>query len=325
MPSVAVQQLPSRVAHRNDLFQVDFLIISAPVFQTLPKVARSWLAFYVALVKLGFCRVVAPMAAINDAHRQAGANNSSLRSAWRAHAELERLGFITRKTLHLGENSIQSDIEIVAEKFKFFILCDKNLHVPKSHPSYSSSNSDQAIKSNLESKIQSGDREPKREQEPEKKRAWINPVIYTLGVVLRGEKKGLREATMAKAALALCVGGMLSDWTPARWWAMGHEEREYCARAILLPALHSQVFSMFANNAPKKQIQKQNPAQPYRNTVKAPLGFSDLDAGTLAEFRKISGEPKEFSPCVEENLLTAQELAILSTAKSKARIFTDGT
>lgn len=134
MPSAAARAfvlsnpVQSRTARRSELDVMTFEKITGSL-ENLPKVARTWAAFYAAVLLLGFDKVIAPMGCIIDAHRRSGGISSSERSAYRAHAELERAGLIRRASCRLKDVSKGSVVHISRERFAF--MYPLHLHMPK--------------------------------------------------------------------------------------------------------------------------------------------------------------------------------------------------
>ena len=354
----------NRIATKQDLFAIQYLNLTGSGFSTLSRVSRSWLSFYLALVKQGFFRITAPMGAICDAHRNAGGTTGSIRSAYRAHAELEGLGYITRQTMHLGDNSKRSDIRINRERFDFLVSrSDTVPHVPEwqvssptstpdlLHPNYPVvSRSNRLLKSNFNANTgRTKDEEPLDERS-KKCANWINPLLYTIGVVLRSERVDGADLIQQRARASLVAGGLLGGWTPAKWWEMTHAEREHVCRSQLIPLLVSADPSCFNNQPVKKEKYKGMAWKQAGEKSVSGLGGSlmaffekapmePIGEDIMQAIRNIAGtnnieisgrtekKPPPLSKSVPavEMVLDDDELKILQEAKRKMQFFTDGT
>jgi hypothetical protein len=124
MPTLAneIDSRSWRLASTGDLDRIEYCCsVGLKGTQGLGRLARVWLAYYLTLVRLGYARIEAPMGAICASQWRACGDTSSQRSAYRAHAELERHGFITRKTLRIGRSTVGSKISINVERFDFWL------------------------------------------------------------------------------------------------------------------------------------------------------------------------------------------------------------
>ena len=84
-----------RLANASRIRTIDFARSGIAGTGSLSPRARRTLAVYVALVKMGFDGVAAPMGAIADAvYRSSHGEAGSIRTLQRAHPELEARGFI---------------------------------------------------------------------------------------------------------------------------------------------------------------------------------------------------------------------------------------
>jgi len=277
-----------KTAQKKDLFRITYLNLGFAGYQALPKGARSWLAYFVALVKLGYFRIEAPLGALADAHTKAGGNNRSTRSAFRALAELEKLGYISRRAPRLGSNYAQSVININLERFQFFLseACNKKCvnitHMPNCQPSYTPNTScdpvasftNSALRSTLKAKPETENRKPKT-RTADNRRNWINPIIYTLGVVLRADNAPDRDQVidMARRIVADSGGGHWKH-TIDSWWRMSHAEREHAARNEILTVCRNTDPSMLSRPKTKKQ---KTEVIPMERLNMADIGRSDWE------------------------------------------------
>jgi len=358
----SVQPSP-KTAKKKDLFRITYLNLGFAGYQALPKGARSWLAYFVALVKLGYGRIEAPLGALVDAHIKSGGNNRSTRSAFRALAELEKLGYISRRAPRLGSNYAQSVININFDRFQFFLseACNKKCvnipHVPNCQPSCTLNipsdpvtilfNS--ALKSTLNATPKTENRKPETGTADNRKN-WINPIIYTLGVVLRADNAPDRDQVldMARRIVADSGGGHWKH-TVDSWWRMCHAEREHAARnEILAVCRNTDPKTLALPQTTKKQKQE---VIPMERLNMADIGRSDWEGvpddikaqfaairagaaptakGTATETKKspLPAPPLDietgFSPVhPPEFCLSPAELEILRAAelRAKARVF----
>ena len=308
-----------RTANRHDLDLINWMPLRGS-WSHLSKPARSWAAFYRALSSLGYSRVRAPMAALVDVHARAGGVSVSLRSAYRAHTELEKHGLIMRRSCRIKDVSEGSDI----------VLCDKYLHVPKrqtfdlniqksslrtaaagvgecaakvggdqeSTPAAAGVGECSSVENSAS--VSGHTRENRKEQDKIKNRAKpsiIHPFLYTLGIVAR-RRMGIEGARIILdfAEQQLYAGGMLGKWAGntgrSLWWSMMVCEREFAAGKIL-----NELACASPSHVPRKQKKKitEIPIQHVKKMPKQaeidynPVSLCDLPEELRQQIARLSG------------------------------------
>lgn len=322
-----------KIARKSDLFKITHCRTSLKGCEGLSRLGRFWLAYYVELVLRDYEEIQAPMGAICHAQWLAVGHTASLSSAYRAHNELEKHGFIKRVQCRLGKDSKLSIIEIIHERFKFWINCysknspnsksgevsDKTLHMSKCETYEFTSNPSKLQTSNPDSlslNCNKSKKHAKNEKPKTKFDSWTNPVLYTIGVVLRADRDrdGRRLYSLARSILVgknQCLD--LREWTPDRWWTMTHSEREYCARTLILPQL-KQVGKM-----PKPDKRIEEVIQAITGRYERPKELDSAVERLLGARTSSEAPPLEYSEDMSRAIqaIDADELAVLKAAKAR--------
>ena len=304
MPDAADDLVISRTAGPNDLFAITSVRKSLSGSGSLSRSGRSWLAYLGALAIDGFYRIEATISELAHAQWLAVGDTKSVRTAFRALAELEQHGIIRRDTFRIGENRLKTIIELRREKFIFWTqrpernviqtttVSDNSTPLPERQNLESTNHSKTLHDPNSErlsfnSNISK--KSAKTDKEGQDRENWVHPMLYTIGVVLRGADHPRLKALYCKAK-AIVLGKIpdpgirLSHWTPDRWWTMTHDEREFVARCELIPLLEQ-------NNTPIATDCE--PAAPEPVELPTPEKHSrqidsDLDKTELSELESLN-------------------------------------
>lgn len=247
MKNLAVVKCDNRhIARKNDLFSIEYCYTSRIGTGNMSALGRSYLMFFLALIKSGFCRVEAPIAALCDAQFRAFGYTKSTRSAYRALAELERGGFIKRRKFRIKENSKISIIDINRENFEYFLknksfLSHKDTHVTNRQTYELTNNPTKLQTSKPVKNISISNYNCKNNTKKQKKRQKVNPVLYTVGCVVRADGLPWSYYFRLRDIIEKRVnpGGLEFARYDNIWPSMSFAERESCARREIIPSLVS--------------------------------------------------------------------------------------
>lgn len=283
----------------------------------LPITVRPWIYWLLALIKLGYREIRAPVWAITKSQAQSCARTtSSRRSTFRALRWLEDMGYITRRQLRINQDCHGLILQINTSRFKFYTLsvpppiptsvvikhtemCDSYLQVPTWHSDDFRSNNNKlsVSKSNIDTNCLQSKTHANKNQ-GEKSTHKFHPIIYTLMLVT--ENLSDRAAILRRARAEL-AGGKKSaiDWKywARRWTDFSHTERESYARRELIPALRKK--------HPKKTI----------NTTKKDR--CDMPADTIQKFVSAICDHTEITTEFADDMLNDEEKKELAEAQKK--------
>lgn len=323
--SVASVELPefSRTANRNDLFSINHVHMSLKGCESLSFLGRAWLAYIVALVRTGYTEIKAPMWAIQKAQWLAVGYSNSKSSAYRGLAELENAGFISRPSFRVGSDNKISVIHFSLDRFVYWTKVVNNNVIPlptKSHKGAHVSSCEGYDCTSNPPKLDSfvpvslsldSSKSKKRARKNGTGRYETNPVLWSIGHVLREDKEP-RIKRIYVTARAIFDGKIKSDaidlavWTPARWWSMTHDEREYIARVELIPALKG------AKKMPKT-------SKPFESLVSGVIGSFNRPAELDDEvYQFVTRQKIKPVPAEIESTLDPEDMKILEAAKKRA-------
>lgn len=263
-----------RLANASKIRTIDFALSGIGGTGSLSPRARRALAVYVALVKMDFGGIAAPMGAIADAvWRSSHGEAKSIRTLQRANRELEARGFIQCQTFRPGERSKGAVILFDTASFSFWTkkavrnvqplptqthnvvsretMCDTVAHTTTCHPSERTKDNSRV---NLRDILPSSNKEPRGARAIDTKgkteKPRRNPVLFSLVAVLAaaaGVHRCDRRAARARAEVEIkaAVAGVELvnpsgvDWGywSKRWAEMPIAVRESTIRREILPLL----------------------------------------------------------------------------------------
>lgn len=264
-----------RLANASKIRTIDFALSGIGGTGSISPRARRALAVYVALVKMDFGGIAAPMGAIADAvWRSSHGEARSIRTLQRANRELEERGFIRCQTFRPGERSKGAVILFETASFSYWTkktfrnvqplptqshnvvsretMCDTVAHTTTCHASDRRNDNSRVNTPNI---IPSSNKEPRDARAidtngKKSKRPRRNPVLFSLVQVLaaaaglhRCDRKVARNRAEVeiKAAAAGVVlvnpSGVDWDYWEKRWSEMPIAVRESTIRREILPLL----------------------------------------------------------------------------------------
>lgn len=247
----------NRTAYHADLFQIEFCTVATRGSAGLSPLARSYLSFLLALVRLGYSQIKAPLAVIAAAQFRAFGYTKSRRSAQRAIDELSKHGFIHRPALRINYDSKLSVININIDRFSFWTknpkkptLSSKNLHAPNlptdkltSNPKNLQIVDPMVLSSNsLKSKINAKNKKAKTNFD-----SWQDPRFYTVRLVLAVDRPAQAALIESRARAFFAKNSTGHKWTAQNWQTLTYSEREYIARHELIPEIQSNALQAAPN------------------------------------------------------------------------------
>lgn len=306
----------TKKAKINDLERINFVVRDG-TFPNLSNRASSVLALFIALVKLGYIGISAPIAAIEQAIERSGYHLSG-RTLYRALSELQLLGFITRKKCRIGHDKFETHICFIQNRFEFWT----RRNVPKlptsSHISPCLPNCQESPGTKIYTVVNSSNSSNKS-KEPRARASrfknWIDPILYTLLIVTKKDRD--RKLVIARARLEIeskregivpagCSG---VDWDRPSWQEMPFGIRESICRREILPLLRNRETLMPSEGEGMEIIIEQL-NQNIHSAVPECRDFRPIE----------SLQPQLHRPIVLER----SELEILSAAADRARRRTGG-
>lgn len=120
MQAARIIQKKSRFATAHDLQKVEFATCQLAGTGDLSPLGRSWLFFLVALVRMGYEGIRAPVAAVAAAQYRALGMTRSERSAHRGLAELELAGYIRRQKFRVKADRFASIVHFDMKRFAYW-------------------------------------------------------------------------------------------------------------------------------------------------------------------------------------------------------------
>lgn len=264
-----------RLATAPKIRTIDFALSGIGGTGSISPRARRTLAVYVALVKMDYDGIAAPMGAIADAvWRSSHGEAKSIRTLERANRELQDKGFIRMKTFRPGERSKGAVIHFDIASFSYWTkrtirnvsplptpsynvvsretMCDNSAHTTSCRTSDRTKDNSRVNTPNIplvSNKEPRGARAINTNgKKPERPRR--NPVLFSLVKVLSaaaGLHRSDRQAAQARAEVEIkaAVAGVALvnpsgiDWAywSARFDEMPIAVRESTIRREILPAL----------------------------------------------------------------------------------------
>ena len=316
-----------RIAYVNDLFSIQPCELALKGCGSLSFLARTWLAYFIALVRLDYNQIKAPVGALAHAQWLAVAGYSRSRSsAFRALKELEQAGFIHRHKLRVGRDCRGLVIDLNHDRFTYWTQ-ERKLNVlplrtmsqvspcvSTRHPDYVTNNS-HMLHTTKSDDLSFNSSRSNKHTKPENQEtlfdSWSDPRLYTIGIVLKQTAPPDRKFIYKRARAVLgglieCPALDLAHWTPDQWWTMTHAEREHYALTTLLPAIRG------ANAMPKPDKRVVEVVKQLAEACDRP---KELDEAVYKLIREV--EPDEPSEVV--STLDDEDLAVLKAANNRAQ------
>ena len=251
MYTPATSKIKDHLADSRALEQIEDCLMRLAGTGNLTPRARQALCLCVAAIRKGYTGISACMDAISRTIYRLCGQARSVRSAFRAFAELEKAGFIIRQKFRIGPDHFVSKIRFNLAKFAYW-TCGKVSHISSSLPDcqqYEVTSEGVLVNSrNLSPNVEHkparvseryvGGGKPQKEQGG-KTRVREHPIVFTLRCIVRGSN---RRYIIARAEVELTSRAMrtsgadLDKWEPA-WTGLSIPEREIIAREQLVPYL----------------------------------------------------------------------------------------
>lgn len=343
-PESVIQQ--EKLATTERIRTIDFARSGIGGTGNLSPRARRTLAVYIALVKMGYSGISAPMGAIADAvYRSSHGEAGSIRTLQRANGELEERGFIDCVRFRNGERSRGALIRFNLEAFSFWTKISSNNISPmptQSHISpgttscHPSDRTRDQVASNSQDPLEKVSTKPRAGARAFKRtsRGKKHPVVFSVGKALdkmhgvhRADKRAARARAqcelMAIAAGIAIVNPSGVDWAywASRWNDFSWQVREMTAAREIIPMLLGQPDKM------RRSPASENTAQiiPQNTEIKSPTE-ADIRAVREALEKQFSfpteapspanvSDAKQTYPEVDE---TDPDMQILVQARARA-------
>lgn len=268
MSTIATQQRSIPVnrdfASTTDLPRVSTTYGGVEGLQTVPRVARDWIPYFASWLKIGYHGLKTTIGALTAAHYRACPNaNRSERSTYSALRWLEDNGWIRRRVCHLGPDRLGVTIEIISDRFSFFLHRTQGKNYPTSNYittplqvsqgdnltnnpstlelqtdnySASSANNKQCAKSAIEEKNRT---------KPVTSTHRYDPVWFSCRVILENQNAADKPVVLRRidAEQKGKTQKTSADWQywSSNWSRMSHAEREHYAENDILPAVREQL------------------------------------------------------------------------------------
>lgn len=332
--ALAARQL-NRTATQNDLFSITGSWSTWDGVASVPLSVRPWIFWFVALLKCGYIRILAPRWAITKSHAQScGRTTNSKSSTYRALAWLEANGYITKSKWRRGADIVGMDITIHADRFKFFMMdrrrsaepssveipysevCDNSPPVPSwdCDDNRSSNNKLHKDSSCVGNKRIFNKNNSKKNAKNHK----FHPIVYSILKALERENADdkWRVVNLAKAWVSRQNRNVPLDldYWEQRWGEFSPSTRDLTAQRELIPVLRN----------PPKPPPKEETVFDEQNQ---PISFSDFlksmcnGKTPLKTNFEIPEKPKEEQKRIENTVvlpdLPESELEILLRAKNR--------
>lgn len=252
MPSQAARsQKPTKTATLTTLPAITYTLREAGAADVTPR-GRVYLAYLVALAKMGYASIAVPVNALTRAQMASGGRYRSDRSTYLALAELESKGYLRRSRYRIGDNHFRTVINLDLAALSFWTRQSVGKCTPISRKvGYVQGLQEDPMTSNL----------PITTSDPRSNIAYIDrtvgtvgrvtdrakgvvwkwaPVLYTLRCLLGSPRAPeVRIATAEYHGLVESMSGIDWPYWESRWTELSIPVRESTAKAELLPALHA--------------------------------------------------------------------------------------
>lgn len=344
-----------RLANASRIRSIDFARSGIAGTGSLSPRARRTLAVYVALVKMGFEGVAAPMGAIADAvYRSSHGEAGSIRTLQRAHPELEERGFIRCANFRPHERTPGALIYFNLDAFSYWTgrktqvvqplptpshnvvsretMCDNSPHTTSCHPPDRTRTNSQVTPNILPSRNKeprAGARSINKSKRRKRSAVWtsVNIVLGAMRHLHRQDRRAARAR--AKCELeALAAGVELVnpsgvDWAywEKRFGEMSIAVRENTAAREIVPLLLGR-----ASKAPALPASSSPPEAEELGKV-SPITADEISSARKALEERFSLPAPEKKPAPAPASVSvdmpADELEVLLAARARARARVD--
>lgn len=347
-----------RLANAPRIRSIDFARSGIAGTGSLSPRARRTLAVYVALVKMGYEGVAAPMGAIADAvYRSSHGEAGSIRTLQRAHPELEERGFIRCANYRPHERTAGALIYFNLDAFSYWTgrktqvvqplptsshnvvsretMCDNSPHTTTCHPpdrTRTNSRVTPKILPSSNKEPRAGARSINKSKRKKRSAVWtsVNIVLGAMRHLHRQDRRAARAR--AKCELEAIAAGVELvnpsgvDWTywEKRFAEMSIAVRENTAKREIVPMLLGKP-AIVPSRAPKKNdLCEPSPSNDSFEGVPADeirAVRKQLEAAfSLPEKKAPAPAPAEMAPAAD---MPADELEVLLAARARARARVD--
>jgi len=347
-----------RLANAPRIRSIDFARSGIAGTGSLSPRARRTLAVYVALVKMGYEGVAAPMGAIADAvYRSSHGEAGSIRTLQRAHPELEERGFIRCANYRPHERTAGALIYFNLDAFSYWTgrktqvvqplptsshnvvsretMCDNPPHTTTCHPpdrTRTNSRVTPKILPSSNKEPRAGARSINKSKRKKRSAVWtsVNIVLGAMRHLHRQDRRAARAR--AKCELEAIAAGVELvnpsgvDWTywEKRFAEMSIAVRENTAKREIVPMLLGKP-AIVPSSEPKKN-DRCEPFPPNDSFEGVPADEiravrKQLEAAfSLPEKKAPAPAPAEMAPAAD---MPADELEVLLAARARARARVD--
>lgn len=347
-----------RLANASKIRTIDFALSGIGGTGSISPRARRALAVYVALVKMDFGGIAAPMGAIADAvWRSSHGEAKSIRTLQRANRELEERGFIRSQTFRPGERSKGAVILFETASFSYWTkktvrnvqplptqshnvvsretMCDNSSRATNCHPSDRTRDNS---RDNLRDLSPSSNKEPRGARaintKGPKDKPRKNPVLFSLVQVLaaaagmhRIDRRTCRaraevEIKAAGAGVAL-VNPSGVDW---EYWARRWEEMPIAVRES---TIRREILPLLLGRAPEPAAAAAVVVEAFEELPRECPTAEDIRAARLALEKAVSlpvpSSPEPAAAAVYPEIDTSDpEMQLLAAARDRARARVNG-
>jgi len=329
-PAPFLESTPKRkYATPNDLDRIEGIWYQTKGTFNLSRCGRSLLQFFVTVARLGYHGVDAPIGAITNSFWRSLGNTCSERTVYRALNDLEKHGFVLRRTFRVGENRLKCLIRFELDSMRF-MLAEKEPTQAHINTQLTKCQSDDRMNinlrvnscnsSDLNNMSRAGARTSNRQTSKPSKR--YHPIITTLRIVttaLCNQKRLTWKARRAALSLAdlevnnsdlyRSRSGIPWELHETRWPSMSIEERDGIAAREILPILlrgdRQNGQGQITDTAPEQLTD----TAPEQLTDTAPEQLTDTDPEQLTAVVKslLSGFKYRTQPSQAELEISADE------------------
>lgn len=346
-----------RLANASKIRTIDFALSGIGGTGSISPRARRALAVYVALVKMDFGGIAAPMGAIADAvWRSSHGEAKSIRTLQRANRELEERGFIRSQTFRPGQRSKGAVILFETASFSFWTkktvrnvqplptpshnvvsretMCDSSPRATNCRPSDRTKDNSQ-INPKI---IPSSNKEPRGARaintKGPKNKPRKNPVLFSLVQVLaaaagmhRIDRRTCRARAEVEIKAAGAGVGLVNpsgvDW---EYWARNWEEMPIAVRES---TIRREILPLLLGRAPEPPAAAAPVVEAFDEMPRECPTAADIRAARLALEKAVSlPAPKSAEPAAAaaypEIDTSDPEMALLAAARDRARARVNG-
>jgi hypothetical protein len=347
-----------RLANASKIRTIDFALSGIGGTGSISPRARRALAVYVALVKMDFGGIAAPMGAIADAvWRSSHGEAKSIRTLQRANRELEERGFIRSQTCRPGERSKGAVILFETASFSYWTkktvrnvqplptqthnvvsretMCDSIPHTTNCRPSDRTKDTSRV---NLRDIIPNSDKEPRGARaintKGPKDKPRKNPVLFSLVQVLaaaagmhRIDRRTCRSRAEVEIKAAGAGVGLVNpsgvDW---EYWARNWEEMPIAVRES---TIRREILPLLLGRAPEPPAAVAEVVEAFEELPRECPTAADIRAARIALEKSVSlpvpsssgGAAAPGYPEIDTN---DPEMQLLAAARDRARARVNG-